>query len=239
MLTYVKEDMQSLSVYDERMKTKSTLERSAFTLIEMLVVIAIIILLASLITGGINRSLGRARTAQVANNLRQIGLGMQMYLMDNNQIYPVRFADSIDFGNDLNGRQRHWQEQMNSYVGGPEEGTNNSIFNHSRNPIWWSPNAERMGTQHFGLNENMVHSNWAYRHMRIPEPSKIVIVGEINHPGSLFRPQESPVFDGGISTRYRISNPGNIALYLFADGRVDARKGDQGMSVNPSWYRWW
>ena len=206
----------------------------------MLVVIAIIILLASLITGGINRSLGRARTAQVANNLRQIGLGMQMFLMDNNQIYPVRFADSVAFGRGSSGGEpRHWQEQMNSYVGGPEDPNRNARFHHSRNPIWYSPNAERMGTQHFGLNVNIAHLNWEYRHMRIPEPSKIVIVGEINWNGSEFRPEQAPMYEGDQLTRYRISNPGDIALYLFADGRVDARKGDQGLSVNPSWYRWW
>ncbi|MCC5843717.1 MAG: type II secretion system protein [Verrucomicrobia bacterium] len=221
------------------MKTHSNSKSSGFTLIEMLVVIAIIILLASLITGGVNRAVGRARTTQVANNLRQIGLGMQMYLMDHNQMYPVMFGQSIAYGKDLNGRARHWQEQMNSYVGGPEEGENNSIFNHSRNPIWYSPHAERMGTQHFGLNRFMAFPEWEYRHLRIPEPAKIVIVGEMNANASDFRPDVEPVFNGNTATRYRISNPGDVALYLFADGRVEPRKGNQGMSVNPSWYRWW
>lgn len=215
------------------------MKRRAFTLIEMLVVIAIIALLASIITPAVTRAVGRARTTRVMSNLRQIGVGMQAFLMDHNQTYPVRFGDSVTYGQDLNGRRRHWQEQMNHYVGGPEPGTNFSIFNFTRNNIWYSPNASKMGTQHYGLNAYMAQPNWRYRHLSIPNPGRTVIVGEINANSSEFRPFTSPAFEGDVVTHYRVSNPRETGLYLFADFHVEALRGDQGEAVNPSWYRWW
>ncbi len=61
----------------------------AFTLIELLVVIAVIVILAALAFPVYNGVLERAKVTQDMNNLRQIGLGIQTYLNDNDQILPV------------------------------------------------------------------------------------------------------------------------------------------------------
>ncbi len=208
-----------------------------FTLVELLVVIALIIILVAFIAPAINHAVGRARTTQVTSNLRQIGAAMILFVEDHNGMFPVRHADSLTYGLGLGGRPRHWQEQLDEYVGGAQRP--GSIFNHVTNPIWYSPNAERMGTQHFGLNHHMTREPWRYRYTAIPSPSRIVIVGEINANTSEFRPDQEPAFDGQTITRYRISNPGNIALYLYADGRVSALEGNQGEGVNREMYRWW
>ena len=52
----------------------------AFTLIELLVVIAIIAVLASLLLSAISRGKESARCAACKSNLRQIGLGLGMYV---------------------------------------------------------------------------------------------------------------------------------------------------------------
>ena len=55
----------------------------------MLVVITIIAMLASLLSPTARQMLGRARAAQCANNLHQMGIAIQVYAQDNNQKLPA------------------------------------------------------------------------------------------------------------------------------------------------------
>jgi len=62
--------------------------RRGFTLIELLVVIAIIAILAALIFPAFARARGKAREAQCASNLRQLGLAIEMYASDYDELFP-------------------------------------------------------------------------------------------------------------------------------------------------------
>ena len=65
--------------------------RAGFTLIEMLVVIAIIGILASLLLPAFAQAKERARVAKCLSNLKQIGFAIQTYVLDNDNRMPVLF----------------------------------------------------------------------------------------------------------------------------------------------------
>ncbi|HEY4953135.1 MAG TPA: H-X9-DG-CTERM domain-containing protein [Verrucomicrobiae bacterium] len=60
----------------------------AFTLVELLVVIAIIAILAALLLTVVSQAKGKALRIQCANNLRQLGIGLQAFVQDNH-VYPL------------------------------------------------------------------------------------------------------------------------------------------------------
>jgi prepilin-type N-terminal cleavage/methylation domain-containing protein/prepilin-type processing-associated H-X9-DG protein len=63
--------------------------RDGFTLIELLVVIAVIGILAALLLTAVSGAREKARSAACKNLLRQIGLGLQMYVQDNGWYPPL------------------------------------------------------------------------------------------------------------------------------------------------------
>ena len=62
--------------------------RRAFTLIELLVVVAIIALLVAILLPALGRARGSARLAVCGSNLRQIGLAIQAYAVENRGFIP-------------------------------------------------------------------------------------------------------------------------------------------------------
>lgn len=61
-----------------------------FTLVELLVVITILVILAGLAVPGTYRAIEYAHKTRSLSNMRQIGMGIQIYAQDNNNAVPRR-----------------------------------------------------------------------------------------------------------------------------------------------------
>lgn len=130
-----------------------TRSRCGFTLIEILVVVAILGILAALLLPAISRVQENALVAKSTNSLRQIGAALRMYAGENNGFLPA--ADGA-----ANPTGTYWMLELNPYVGkdkqtGLVDTSEFFIDPVYRNMLGKSPNVWRGG---YSMNRRMQHA---------------------------------------------------------------------------------
>lgn len=81
----------------------------AFTLVELLIVIAIIAILAALLLPTLERTRARARRVQCVSQLRQIGLAFQSFSHDHNSQFPMKLSTNLGGSKEFADAYRHFQ----------------------------------------------------------------------------------------------------------------------------------
>lgn len=141
-------------------------KRSAFTLVELLVVIGIIAVLMSMLMPALTRAREEAQQVQCASQLRQVGNGMMAYASNNRGFYPGWSGWQVwgDYGTTKDGVGEDdagpaWTELLIPYMGNntkvyhcpsfPDEQTFD-YFNSVRWIYYWTrmvPPAQRIPTR--------------------------------------------------------------------------------------------
>ncbi len=126
-----------------------------FTLIELLVVIAIVAILSTLVVSTAGVVKARAKMSRCQSNLRQIGVGIQLYVADNRGYLPY----NMNGANGVTGYGSKYQQLVTAYIPGNvtlasawwcpaeirdplEEGTGgsfNSAYGLEFDPNYWPP----------------------------------------------------------------------------------------------------
>src|ERR1035437_5358473 len=83
---------------------KARVNRKAFTLVELLVVIGIIAILIAMLLPALSKAREAATSVVCCSNLRQCGIAIRAYVQDNNSRFP--FLSNYGDGHD------DWQPQI-------------------------------------------------------------------------------------------------------------------------------
>lgn len=133
---------------------KTTLiEFAAFTLVELLVVIAVIGVLAALLLTVVSQAKGKAQRIQCVNNLRQLGIGLQAFVADNHS-YPVLRTTT----NRFTGVDRFWIGQLEREGLGSSRPATNFYYT----GIWYCPSAKWSAEVDRGIQTADGWSYYAY-----------------------------------------------------------------------------
>jgi prepilin-type N-terminal cleavage/methylation domain-containing protein/prepilin-type processing-associated H-X9-DG protein len=144
------------------------MKKAGFTLIELLVVITVIGLLVGLSVPAIGKALQKANDAKSTANLRQIGIGLNGYATENDNLYPLA-GGTIPYKPDpLEGDSLAWSQQLEDYLGKDKKVYKNPKVRNRDYGYYLGSKAAQAESGGFGQVNKL----------RIPQPSKHILGGE-------------------------------------------------------------
>lgn len=208
---------------------------TAFTLVELLVIIAIMAILMALLSPALKSAREKARSIACLANLKQIGLGFQMYSNDN--------GDSIPWHNATGG----WSFALDVYVTGSSSST------WYQKKVWCCP-ANRYAGNGYGsyeLNCSLYPSSTeSVRTTDIKSPVARLVIADTNAASqggvagsAIFEPYSPHASDWTARYAAGFLHSGG-ANCLFADWHVSwysepfMHATDQSTQPTTMWYNW-
>jgi len=180
----------------------------AFTLIELLMVIATIAILASLVLTALSQAKGQAQSSYCKNNLRQQGLAFQMYISDT-RFYPYYETPVSDPNSEVG---IHWEVTLEPYYPAPNAQSNSPsqsvVQNEPPSLVYQCPAYATMVASPYVTPEGGWWNNWSYAYNTWGSSSGSADVPNLDYclgPGvnapQLWEIISSPIPIGGPGTR--------------------------------------
>jgi prepilin-type N-terminal cleavage/methylation domain-containing protein len=170
-----------------------TARSQGFTLIELLVVIAIIAILASMILPALAKAKKKALTTQCLSNLKQVGIGIQTYADENEDVLPGPCLAGVQPNYDKPNSTREFAYFIATQLSYPEPSAKMNILQPLVCPgyVREAPNvAGLQGRKIFILNQNVDPNNpsaqlrpFGYPAAPLEQPLKL---GEIANPSDMW-----------------------------------------------------
>lgn len=150
------------------------IQRLAFTLTELLIVVAILAILMSLLSPSLKRAIESARAVQCGQQLKSIGIAFAVYAEDNEDFYPVnQRAVGVDLPNQPQGESLMLPGNYRPYpfnddqMGMAAFGMNNGVQNRSLGAAvglyrdylpsveaWYCPTLESLYNEEYDQDES-------------------------------------------------------------------------------------
>jgi prepilin-type processing-associated H-X9-DG protein/prepilin-type N-terminal cleavage/methylation domain-containing protein len=127
---------------------------AAFTLVELLVVISIIVLLAALLLPVLSKAKESSRSAACLSNLHQIGIALQLYAQDNHNQLPL--LGNLGATNNPSATNLPLVNMaLSNYVGAPQvfrcPSDQQKIFENTGSSFWWNTFLNGQDSDHLSI----------------------------------------------------------------------------------------
>lgn len=195
----------------------------AFTLVEILVTVAIIGILATLLFPTVSRIKDNANLTKCSSNLRQWGIAYQLYMADHDGLLPQQ--ERV-----LSDPNTHWQNLIAPYVMG---GTKTYLSIDLRTKFR-CPNDKTTGIV-YGCSYYLSPPNYAQAPAKLINLNKklsdFILMAE-NYTGEFWNtaPAATPLTGGYIDYTRHKSGGKNVSNILFADFHIEPLSYEQTLS---------
>ena len=200
LVLFGKDNFRSLKTHD-------------FTLIELLVVIAIIAILAALLLPALSSARETAKRIKCASNMKQIGLGIALYLQDGEEVFPIVATTS---------GVKHWCWNLKKYL------ANNELFECPSDPeanYDGDPNNLKVSYSGFGIgtDDPSYYPPWSNNFLTAQKyGSKLSMVASPSQCVQVFEMGYGP---------YDVKGDGSNLIPMGAAYRFNYNEGDSNIVI--------